>query len=126
MTTQSDTSLVLTQIFTASLVMAELNAAFGRDEKNQEAGGWCYFSDPQEGNVTESDARKLAYEGLPVHLQVDANYWYHSSTGGRRGSVGIEDNKEAWAILNQLALVQEGTGDADGYGIATYRINLTT
>ena len=123
MKTKINTALSLTQIYPATLLMAEINAAFGRDEKNSEAGGWCYFCDP-EGNVSDTTARQLAYEGKPVHLQIDANYWYQSSEGGRKGAVGIEDNKEAWAILKQLALEEEGTGDADGYGIVSYRVNL--
>ena len=124
MTTTTDTALSIHQIYPASLVMAELNAAFGRDEKNQEAGGWCYFCDPEEGNVSESEARKLAYKGKPVFLHVDANFWYQSSEGGRSGSVGIEDNKDAWNILKNLSLEQEGTGDSDGYGIVIFRVNL--
>jgi hypothetical protein len=124
MKTEIKTALDLTQIYPATLLMGEINAAFGRDEKNAEAGGWCYFCDPEEGNVSEAVARRLAYEGKPVFLQVDANYWYQSSKGGRRGAVGIEDNKEAWAILKQLRLVEEGTGDSDGYGIVIYQVNL--
>ena len=124
MKTEINTALALTQIYPASLLMGKLNEAFGKDESNSEAGGWAYFCDPEEGSVSYERARMLAYEGNPVHLQIDANYWYQSSKGGRRGSVGIEDNKEAWAILKHLSLEQEGTGDADGYGIVTYRVNL--
>ena len=124
MKTAINTALSLSQIYPATLIMGKVNEAFGIDEKNCEAGGWAYFCDPEEGNVSDQVARQLAYEGKPVYLQIDANYWYQSSEGGRRGAVGIEDNKEAWAILKQLALEQEGTGDADGYGIVTYRVNM--
>ena len=120
----TNTELYLNQIYPATLLMGEINAAFERDEKNAEAGGWSYFCDPEEGNVSEQTARRLAYEGKPVYLQIDANYWHHSSEGGRRGKVGIEDNKEAWSILRQLSLEEESTGDADGYGIVVYRVNF--
>ena len=124
MKTTNNNALALHQIYPASLVMGELNSAFERDEKNQEAGGWCFFCDPEEGNVSDKEARKLAYEGKSVFLQIAVNYWYQSTAGGRAGSVGIEDNKEAWEILKKLSLSEEGTGSADGYGIISYSLNL--
>ena len=109
------TALQLHQIYTAHLVLEKLNAAFEFDKNNHHSAGGNAFFVSDDGDVSFSEARSLAYEGKFVALQVD-HYFYRNEDK--------TNNHSAYAIYSQLETDQEGTGDGDGYNILSERVNF--
>jgi hypothetical protein len=110
-----ETALQLHQIYSASLVLEKLNAAFELDKNTHNSAGGNSFFVSDEGDVSFSEARRLAYEGKFVALQID-HYFYRNEDK--------TNNRSAYAIFSQLETDQEGTGDGDGFNILSERVNF--